>query len=486
MHVAFLVIAHAPYLRRAGRSPAGEDDLHALIAQGLLPLIEMLADLHGAGLAPRAALACSPLLTEQLADPVVQKHFVIWMEELLARRQVALQAANGAGDSHAAYLEGFYQEWGRRRLDAFSERFARGLPQKIRELAAARVVEPLAGAASHAYLPLLGREESARAQIEHGMLHTTRHLGRPEGLWLPGCGWRPGLEQIAAEVGLRYVVADPSSLPPGTPPRPVWALPRRLAAVFPDEAMARHIWSDELGYPGDPLYRDPDDPRGYTARSGAPYDPYHALRRAQEHATHFTMALVAEAARRPKDDLLLVLLDAAQVGPRWVEGPTWLQATLTLCATHRGLRLTTPGEYLRQHRPATEATLGEGSWAAGGHGGWQGAEAEEYWRAVHAAEALMVQLAGNHPSAEAEQERALNQTARELLLAQASDWPAALSAGAAADDQSGRWRTYLARFAQLAAIAGGGRIDDGERFLLEQLEEHDGPFGSLNYRIFAP
>jgi 1,4-alpha-glucan branching enzyme len=485
MHVAFLVIAHAPYLRQARRQPTGEDELHALIAQGILPLVEMLADLHTAGLAPRLALACSALLSEQLADMVVQKHFVLWMEDLLARRQAALRAAESTGASHAAYLERFYQEWGQRRLRAFRERFSRGLTQKLRELAAARVVEPLAGAASHAYLPLMGSQEAVRAQIEHGVLHTSRHLGRPEGLWLPGCGWRPGFEQIAADAGLRYVVADPSSLPPEVAPRPLWALPRRLAVIFPDELAARHIWSEELGYPGDPLYRDPDDPRGYTARSGEPYDPYHALRRAQDHATHFTMTLLAEAARRPREDLMLILLDAAQIGPIWVEGSTWLQAVLTRCATHPALKLTTPGEYLRTHRPQAEVTLRAGSWSAGGDAGWQGAEAEEYWRATHAAEAVMARLAHSFPSAEAEQERVLTQAARELMLAQTSDWAAQLSAGAAGEPV-GRWRTYLARFAQLAEMARRGSLDDADRFTLEQFEEEDGPFRSLNYRIFAP
>lgn len=486
MQIAFLIIAHAPYLRQARRQPDGEERLHALIAQSLLPLVELLADLHSAGLRPRIALACSPLLTEQLADLVVRKHFVLWMESLLVVREEALTAAEASGDGHAAYLERFYLEWGRRQLRAFEERFARGLPEKLRELAAARVVEPLAGAASHAYLPLLGCEESARAQIEHGLLHTARHLGLPEGLWLPGCGWRPGIEQTIAEVGLRYVVADPSSLPPGLTPAPIWVITRRLAAIFPDEGLARHIWSDELGYPGDPLYRDPNDPRGYTARSGHPYDPYHALRRAQEHATHFTMALLAEAARRPRDDLALVLLDAAQIGLRWVEGPTWLKAVLTLCATHGALDLTTPGEYLRAHRPRVTAPLSAGSWAAGGHAGWQGAAAEEYWQATHAAEAQLIHMAATYPSAEGDLERALNQAARELLLAQTSDWPALLSAGAGDEVGAGRWRTYLARFTRLTTIIHHQRLNDAERFFLEQLEEEDGPFPNLNYRVFAP
>lgn len=486
MHVAFLILAHVPYLRRAGRQPIGEDALHTLVAQGLIPLTELLGDLHAAGLGPRVALACSPLLTEQLIDPVVQKHFVIWMDELLERRRADLQAAEVAGDKHRTYLARFYLEWGRQRLHTFDERYDRNLPKKIRELSMARVIEPVAGAATHAYLPLLGREESVRAQIEQGVLHTTRHLGRPEGLWLPGCGWRAGLEQIAAEVGLRYVVADASSLPAGEAPRPMWLQPRQLAAIFPDEAIARHVWSSELGYPGDPLYRDAADPQGYKALSGEPYDPYHALRRAQEHANHFVTALVAEAARRPADDLLIVLLDAGQIGPRWVEGTTWLQAVLTLCATHSALRLTTPGAHLRQVKPREQVTLAESSWSAGGHIGWQGAGADAYWRQLHAAEASMVELASAFPSAEAEQERVLNQAARELMLAQTSDWPALLSAGLADDERAPRWGTYLSRYAQLAEMARRQSLSHGDRFLLEQLEELDGPFPNLNYRMFAP
>jgi 1,4-alpha-glucan branching enzyme len=486
MRVAFLVLAHVPYLRRAGRQPAGEDALHALVAQGLLPLIELLGELLAAGLRPRVALACSPLLTEQLADPVVQKHFVLWMEDLLERRRADLQAAEAAGDSHRAYLARFYLEWGRQRLHAFEERLDRNLPKKIRELVQARVIEPLSGAATYAYLPLLGREESVRAQIEQGVLHTTSLLGRPDGLWLPGCGWRPGLERTLAEVGLRYVVADPSALAGQGSPRPVWVQPRHLAAVFPDEGLARHIWSSALGYPGDPLYRDAGDLWGYQAIGGELYDPYHALRRAQEHADDFAAALLAEAARRPADDLLIVPLDAGEIGPRWVEGPTWLRATLALCASHADLQLTTPGEHLRHVRPRDNVALAESSWAPGVHAPWQGAEAEEYWRELHAAEAQMAELAAVFPSAEAEQERALNQAARELMLAQTSDLPALLSAGRGGEEGAARWRLYLGRFAQLAAMARRARLTHADRFLLEQLEESDGPFAALNYRIFAP
>ncbi len=489
MFVSFLIIAHAPYLRRAGRQPMGEEPLHELIAQGLIPLLDLLGDLQSTGLRPHVAAACSPLLMEQLADPVVQKHFLLWMDERLARRSEDLRRFEGEENRHGSYLARFYLEWSRQALRSFATRYNRNLAQRLRELVAARVIEPLAGAATHAYLPLLAREESVRAQIEQGALHTAHTLGRPAGMWLPGGGWRPGIEGAISDVGVRYVVVDPSSLPPEVAPGPVLVEGLRLAAIVPDDSLAHHIWTPELGYVGDPLYRDPSDPGGYQAiglRAPQPYDPYHALRRAQEHASHFVTMLVAESEHRAPGDLALVPLDAGLIGTIWFEGPTWLQAVLTLCATHPALKLTTPGEYLRAHRPRQRARLRAGSWGAGGDAPWQGPASEEYWRAIHTAEGAMVQIAAEFPSAEGDQERALNQAARELMLAQTSDWPEALVATGSAAEQRERWQIYLGRFDRLTEIARLERIGPTDRFLLDQLEELDGPFASLNYRIFAP
>ncbi|NTW01335.1 MAG: DUF1957 domain-containing protein, partial [Oscillochloris sp.] len=449
MFVSFLIIAHAPYLRRAGRQPIGEEPLHEQIAYGLIPLLDLLSDLQATGLDPRVAVACSPLLIDQLDDPVVQKHFLLWMEEQLAHRNTDLRRFEAEDNRHNSYLARFYLEWGRKALRSFANRYNRNLAQRLRELVASRVIEPLAGAATHAYLPLLGREESARAQIEHGVLHTARCLGRPEGMWLPGGGWRIGIDNTLNDVGVRYVVVDPSSIPPEGGLGPITVEGRRLAAIAPDEPITRHIWTPELGYIGDPLYRDPSDPGGYQAiglGSPQPYDPYHALRRAQEHASHFVTLLVAESERRAPNDIVLVLLDIALIGTIWFEGPTWLQAVLTLCGTHPALKLITPGEYLRAKRPRQRATLRPGSWGKDGDSPWQGPTSESYWQEIHIAEEEMVRIATEFPSAEGDRERALNQAARELMLAQTSDWSEELVATGRAGEQHERWRLYLGRF----------------------------------------
>lgn len=489
MFISFLIIAHAPYLRRAGRQPHGEEPLHEMIAQGLIPLLDLLSDFQRSGLKPPVALACSPLLIEQLADPVVQKHFILWMEERLERRTEELHRFERENDAHSSYLARFYLEWSRQKLQSFTSRYNRNLVQRLRDLVSAQMVEPLTMPATHAYLPLLGREESVRAQIEQGLLHTARTIGRPEGIWLPGGAWRPGVEQVISDVGIRYLVVDPSCLPSETECRPINLPKYRLAAIAPDEGLAQHIWTPELGYVGDPLYRSPDEPGGYAAiglRSPQPYDPYHALRRAQEHATHFVSLLLAEHERRSSDDLALVLLDTAMIGSTWFEGPTWLQAVLMLCATHPGLHLTTPSAYLRTQRTRQQSDLQVGSWAEAGDANWQAGATDEYWRAIHHAEQVMVEIASEFPSAEEDQERVLNQAARELMLAQTSDWPEALVATGVAGEQRERWKTYLGRFERLIEMARQPAIGPTDLFLLDQLEEVDGPFPNLNYRIFAP
>jgi 1,4-alpha-glucan branching enzyme len=488
MQVAFLVIAHTPHVRRSGRGYNGEEVVYDLIAQSLLPLTTLLSDLQQMGIGAQVALACSPLLSEQLADPSRQQRFLEWMEQLQERRHAELRRFEASHDHHGAYLSRFYIDWQHQALRTFIERYERNLLQKLRELIAADTIELLSSAASHAYLPLLSRAESVSAQIEQGILHTTRRLGKPEGFWLPGCGWRPGVERALGEVGIAYTIADPSSLPIGAVAQPHWLIQRRLAVCFIDDDLSRHIWSPEIGYMGDPLYRDPQDPSGYQAigmREPQPYDPYFAFRRAQDHANHFVELLTTESKQRSADDLLVIPIDMQLLGKIWFEGVTWLRTVLTLCATSPAIGLTTPGAYLRRQRPTTSVSLNSGSWAAGVHTAWSGKDTATYWEAIHRAEAWMVEIATRYPSAEAQQERILNQAARELLLAQNSDWPALLNTTHNSVPERQRWRSYLDHFEQLALMIDRGTITANDYALLDHLEEQDNPFSALNYRVFA-
>lgn len=499
--LALVLAGHMPYLRAAGRRPDGEDPLHEMIAFSIIPVLNVLYDLHERGMRPYVSLAYSPILLEQLADIVVQKHFIVWMERWLARCEAALRRWQRQRQRHHAYLARFYLDWGQGILRSFTERYGRNLVAAMRELCAVGTVEPLGGAATHAYLPLLARQESVRAQLDAGTLTVTRLLGRrPRGIWLPECGFRAGLEQALRLNGTRYFIIDPASVASDayvSHLRPRWVTPRRLIALIRAVDASLQIVSPGIGYVGDPLYlairRDrvshlPIWRNGENDAQVEPYDPYHAFRRAQEHAVHFaewtTTELRAFADRHDRPGMIVVPLDADVLGRRWFEGVAWLRALLETVLIHRPFALTTPSAYLRAFRPRQTITLRDGSWGPGGdHSAWNSLAGAPLRRAVSEAEDLVVEMAQRFPDAHGDRERALNQAVRELLLAQSSDWLLLLSRDDAGEAH--RPWDHLERCQRMCALAARDSLDDADQMTLAAIEEIDNPFPFLNYRVLA-
>jgi len=478
MPIAFVIEVHVPYLRHPGRRPIGEEQLHTFTAQTLIPLLDLIGELQRHHLPVTITLACSPVALEQWRDPVVNKHFIQWLESRITHHQAELTRFEAEGNRHGAYLARFYLDWDRQILRSFTNRYHRNLVGRLQELVIADIIIPLCVPASHAILPLLGHESMVRAQLEHGLLYISRYLKRPEGLWLPAYAWRAGIEHIALDLDLRYVIVDPDSVGQGQ--LPGWLIPKRLAAIGIENELARHIWSTELGYPGDPLYRNPADPTGYTANgsgSPQPYDPYDALRRAQEHANHFVEQLLYRFTQLPPDTTIVVPIDARLWSSNWFEGPTWFQAVLTRCATDTRLLLTQPGTILN-HLPGTSTvSLQTRLWHSDCDADLPSPLHHRYRELLHQAEQYFAELVAHNPAAEGLRERVLSQAARELLLAEMSDW--------VEDAHNLGWQRYLDRFDQILTLARQESLSATDLFTLEQIESQDAIFPVLNYRLFG-
>ena len=62
------------------------------------------------------------------------------------------------------------------------------------------------------------------------MAHHRRHFGRdPAGIWLPECGYHPGLDAVLAEAGIRYFFVDTHGITDATP-RPRFGVGRQRRA----------------------------------------------------------------------------------------------------------------------------------------------------------------------------------------------------------------------------------------------------------------
>jgi len=77
--------------------------------------------------------------------------------------------------------------------------------------------------------------------------------------------------------------------------------------------------------------------------------------------------------------------------------------------------------------------------------------------------------------------RALNQAARELLLAESSDWAFQIYQGTTVEYATRRFRSHIRRFHWLADDAERGEIDEAR---LQEIEDRDTIFPEIDYRIY--
>jgi len=386
------------------------------------------------------------------------------------------------------------------------------------------MLEIITCAATHAVLPLLAEHPpSLRAQVRVGRDHYQNCFGcEPRGIWLPECAYAEGLEEALLEANLRWFVTETHGILHARP-RPRYATfapvftPNGIAAFGRDPDCSRQVWSRHAGYPGDPRYRDfyrdigfdldldyvnPHLPapgqRGFTGikyhritgkdPGKQVYDRPAAMRAADEHAGHFLNARIvqfkrlAEILDRPP--IVVAPYDAELFGHWWYEGPEFLDFFVRkACCDQKEFELITPGDFLRMHPTHQVATPAASSWGEGGYWRvWLNEKNEWIYPHLRVAQERMAELARRFPQPEALQERALRQAARELLLAQASDWPFILRTETSPGYARKRVKEHLLRFTRLYEQLSGGGIDPD---WLKEVEGRDNLFPDVNCRYWA-
>ena len=84
---------------------------------------------------------------------------------------------------------------------------------------------------------------------------------RPIGIWLPECGYYPGVDKFLKEQGIRYFLTDTHGILHASP-RPKYGVfapifcPTGVAAFGRDVESSKQVWSAVEGYPGDYDYRE--------------------------------------------------------------------------------------------------------------------------------------------------------------------------------------------------------------------------------------
>jgi 1,4-alpha-glucan branching enzyme len=93
----------------------------------------------------------------------------------------------------------------------------------------------------------------------------------------------------------------------------------------------------------------------------------------------------------------------------------------------------------------------------------------------------MVELARRYSAPNDRERRALNQGARELLLAQASDWAFIMKTGTTVEYAKKKTRDHIARFDYLYRTLSGGFLEEP---ILREFEDRDNIFPDIDYQVY--
>jgi len=530
-YLCIILHAHLPYVRHPEYDYFLEENwLYEAITETYIPLLDVFEKLINEGVDFRITLSLSPSLVEMFNDYLLRERYKRYVERLIELSEK--EGHRTKGDIHFEPIVKMYNQRFRRIKYLFEDVYKRDLTSAFKALQDTGRIEIITSTATHAFLPnLLIYPQAVRAQIKIAKEHFKKNFNRfPKGIWLPECGYAPGIDRYLREEGIKFFFLDTHGVIYGRPlPQygvyaPVFC-PSGVIAFGRDVETSRQVWSSTEGYPGDTHYRDfyrdigfdldceyikpyinPDGMRTYTglkyyritgrADNKKPYDIAQAKKKAAEHASNFIfnrglqVDFLSDTLRLNSINFFPVIVatyDAELFGHWWFEGIDWLDFILRETQKKNvNFKTITPSEYIKlfpsQYECLQTCQPSMSSWGHRGYNEvWLNSSNNYIYRHLHKMTNRMIYLADRFPEANGITRRALNQAARELLLSQHSDWAFMMNAGDATEYAKKRFTEHTARFNSLYKSIISKNIP--KRWLVE-IEDKDRIFADIDYRVF--
>ena len=521
-YLSLVLHAHLPFIKNPEHEHYLEEAwLYEAITESYIPLLHTFEDLLNDGVDFRITISLSPTLIAMLNDSLLKKRYAFHLERLIALSEE--EVFRNRADINLGPLAKMYHKKFLEIRHLYTDTYRSNLVSAFRSLAESGNVELISSSATHAYLPaLISEPSSVKAQLFVGTDYFRKAFDiHTSGIWLPECGFSPEIDRhlrdadikfffleshgtLNCKPAVRHSIYSPVKTPAGT-----IAFPR-------DVDSSRQVWSSAGGYPGDPDYRDfyrdigfdlefdrlreylPHGVRTFTGlkyyrvtgKTGSkqPYIFENALKKAKIHAYDFLKKkkdqVTALNYRLKINPLITAAYDAELFGHWWFEGPQWLRALLMqISSGNDKVRLTTPSEYISIKPDIETAMPSMSSWGEKGYSStWIDSKNDWIYRHVIRASRLMSVVASINLNASGSLRRALNQAARELLLAQSSDWAFMMNTGNADEFARSKFTEHIENFFGLHEGISSGVINTT---YLRRLENKDSIFPDIDFRIFS-
>ncbi|TDX45279.1 glycoside hydrolase family 57 protein [Orenia marismortui] len=520
-YLALVLHSHLPYVRHPEDNSALEEDwLYEAITETYIPLINVFNELINQKTTFKLTLSLSPTLISMLTDNLLQSRYSKYLDNLIELSEKEINRT--ANQPQFNTIAKMYNNKFKLAKKIFNK-YNQNLINAFKELQDFGVLEVITCTATHGYLPLMNNHpEAIRAQIRVGIQTYQKNFHqKPKGLWLPECGYHPGIDKYLWEEGIRYFFLDTHGILNAKPKTyyanfaPIYC-PSGVAAFARDEESSKQVWSSNEGYPGDYDYRefyrdigfDLDyeyiknyiHPEGFRKNTGIKYykitgnsdykevyQPKAAGKKADIHAANFLFNRQAQINhlnnKMDRPPIIVSPYDTELFGHWWYEGPIWLKHLLKqIYDKQNEIKLITPSQYLDKYPVNQVATPSLSSWGAFGYNQvWLDDSNDWIYPPLHEATEKMIDLANQLSSPDRLQAQILNQLARELLLAQSSDWAFIMKTNTMKEYAIRRTNEHLENFNNLVEQLTQNQPD---LEYLKELEEKNNIFPNINYRIY--
>lgn len=520
-HVSIVLHTHLPFVRNPKeQSSLAERWLFEAIHESYIPLLMMLDRLAIDSIPIKLTMSFSPTIISMLEDDYLNQQFELHLIKLIELCEKEMK--RNLNEKELYPICCFYHKRFKEQL-IFYKQYDKNLMNGFRKFYKLGILESITCSATHALLPLLSlNPEALKAQIHTGIKTFETCFGdTPKGFWLPECGYAYGIDTYLKNAGIKYFISEDKAVLSASP-KPLNGsyapiVTQNGIAVFPrDGEASEQVWSSIKGYPGDSCYREfyrdigyqlpIEDIQQYLNSSGLRSDTglkYHrvtgntedkqlyqraaALERAIEHGNHFAQSRnqqINELASNMKvPPIITCPYDTELFGHWWFEGPEFLEAFIRSSVYSTiNYKLETPSGYLKQH-PLLQCSIPTpSSWGINSDfSTWLNSSTHWIYMELNKCETAIIDFVSSSSEINTMQTRILRQAAKELMLAQASDWPFMITKNTTVAFGVKQVSEHIDNFWKLIDMAAKNFIDE---HLLSTLENKNNLFPAINLELY--
>ncbi|MDR0539507.1 MAG: DUF1957 domain-containing protein [Spirochaetaceae bacterium] len=533
--ISILLNCHLPFIRHTdSQIYADEMPFFQALSETYIPFLQMLERLDIDCVPCRIGIVLSPLLAAMFRNTALVDKYLRYVDKQIAFGEVELIRTENKHNDSLWKLARYYYNTIKEKKLAFIERYNKDIISALRYYRQKGRLEILSTAGTHCFLPYYTQySQIIHTQFETALTDYRNLFGdNPAGFWLPELGWSKEIDVFLRRYGINYTVITAHAAALADPPGKTGSFyPYRssegcfllvrdhyaFAEIYGGEDSVTYTpyraespilrihdgiycdYYEDIGFklPQSAVrnFLDKDGKRlstGYRYLSAG--DKYHvydrsgAKKRAKKYAGEFLerrMAALSQAySLTGMAPVSLCVWDADSLGRFWQEGFFFLEELFRLGAAWENLVFATPFEYLCRQDSRNFQTLSP-EFSSGAYNGY----GEDFldrpndwiYRHIYHAIERMTELSERFSDESGLRATALNQSVREILLAQTSDFVKIRHGTEGGAWNEGRILAHLRNFTAIYESLGGDYLSTK---LLAELSAAHSIFPDLNYHVF--